>query len=201
MMDHGQRHLLGLDLKESGTFLCLMWTKENRFDRDMVFLPVSLQEIQEDSSRIQENTQPPATTSPSSARQEESWRSRCFWRRPTLWWNLYKCMTNRPEEAQGPGGDHLRRHLHWCNDWSLRKCGDVCCIKEASQPSMQGGHWCRRKCDAPLSLWKTLPQSFNKSWTAHRTMKMQHKAQSLQWNQHTTAWCPGYNNLLEGWGN
>ena len=24
MMDHGQRHLLGLDLKESGTFLCLM---------------------------------------------------------------------------------------------------------------------------------------------------------------------------------
>ena len=61
------------------------------------------------------------------------------------------------------------RHFHWCNDRNLCKCGDACCIKEESQPSMQGGHWCRRKCDAPSSLWKTLPKSVNKSWTAHRT--------------------------------
>ena len=43
---------------------------------------------------------------------------------------------------------------------------------------MQGGHQYRRKCDAPSSLWKTLPQSVNKNWTVHRTMKMQIKAQS-----------------------
>ena len=28
---------------------------------------------------------------------------------------------------------------------------------------MEGGHWCRRKCDATLSLCKTLPQSDNKT--------------------------------------
>ena len=41
---------------------------------------------------------------------------------------------------------------------------------------MQGGHWCRRKCDAPLSLYKTLPQLVNKIWNAHRIMKMQYQA-------------------------
>ena len=40
---------------------------------------------------------------------------------------------------------------------------------------MQGGHWYRRKCDAPLSLCKTLPQSVNKNWNAHRITKMNTK--------------------------
>ena len=71
----------------------------------------------------------------------------------------HSCLTSRPkEETQGPGGDHFRRHFHRCDDGSLCKCGDACCIKEEGQPSMQGGHRCRRKCDAPSSLWKTLPQ-------------------------------------------
>ena len=102
-------------------------------------------------------------------------------------------MTNQPEETRGSQGDHSHRHFHRCDDRSLCKCGDACCIKKESQPSMQGGQQCRRKCDAPSSLWKTLPQSVNKEWTAHRTMEMQHKAQSLQQDQHTTAWCPRYN--------
>ena len=38
---------------------------------------------------------------------------------------------------------------------------------------MQGGHWCRRKSDAPSSLCQTLPQSVNKNWNAHRITKMQ----------------------------
>ena len=29
---------------------------------------------------------------------------------------------------------------------------------------MQGGHWCRRKCDVPSSLCKILPQLVKENW-------------------------------------
>ena len=48
---------------------------------------------------------------------------------------------------------------------------------------------------------KLFPQLVDKEWTAHRTTQMQHKAQSLQRDQHSTTWCPRHNYILEGRGN
>ena len=47
-------------------------------------------------------------------------------------------------------------------------------VASESQPLMQGGYWCRRKCDVRSSLWKTLPQSVNKNWLW--IMKMHYQA-------------------------
>ena len=66
---------------------------------------------------------------------------------------------------------------------------------------MQGGHWCRRKCDASSSLCQTLLQSVNGNWNAHRTTKMQNQAYSLQQNQHSSTQCSGHSYHLEGQGN
>ena len=68
------------------------------------------------------------------------------------------------------------RHFYWHDNRSLCYCGYAYCIKEEGQPLMQGGHWCRRKCDAPLSLCKTLPKLVNGNWNVHRITEMQYHA-------------------------
>ena len=102
---------------------------------------------------------------------------------------IHAWLANQKRPNQRTREDHPRRHFHWCDDRSLCYCGYACCIKEEGQPSMQGGHWCRRKRDAPSSLCQTLPQSVNENWNAHRITKMQYQAQSLQWNKHSSTQC------------
>ena len=95
-------------------------------------------------------------------KQKGRW-GRSFRRRPCFWWSHDRCLTSQPEETRGPKADHPYRHFHWCDDRSLCYCGYACCIKEEGQSSMQGGHWSRRKCDAPLSLCKLFPNQLTKT--------------------------------------
>ena len=49
------------------------------------------------------------------------------------------------------------------DDRSLCYCGYACCIIEEGQPSMQSGHWCRRKHDALQAFAKLFPNQLTET--------------------------------------